>query len=315
MQLNKQMVLNDIKVIEDKLRAFELMSTWCFAPCLNNQYFSKYSSIYPFTNDKLELLFKYLDLKKRILTVTSSGDHALFAILNGSKLIDCFDVNSLSKYFMELKISAIKALDYKEFMKFYKIKEMTPLKIENNPNFLIRMNPKYLNKILKLMPDYYAYFFELFYELIRFKDTMLDVLINFNFVPSYSGYLKKDKFYALKDRLQDDISINYYDCDIFDLKKHIGNKKYSAFLFSNITSYFDDEQLEKLFSLLTLLDGNFESDALVQFGYGSSEFGLQQIGKNRVKKEFVDSHGKVLFDIEEDDKVITFYKSKKYIKE
>lgn len=55
-------------------------------------------SSYLWTNENM-YLYDNEDLKdKKVLTVTSSGDHALNAILNGAKNIDSFDINLYSKY-------------------------------------------------------------------------------------------------------------------------------------------------------------------------------------------------------------------------
>ncbi len=304
MNITKEDVINDINNLKIRVSFFESL-----IPYDVEQSFSKYGYIYPFTNEKLKIIFKYLDLSNRILTVTSSGDQSLFAILNGATKIDCFDKNKLAKYFSELKIAAIKSLSYKQFKKFYKINDLNPINIKKNLNFLQNINITYFDKILLNMPDLYAYFFELFYDFIRSINTKVAVLINYNFIPAYSGYLQKEKYYELKDKLKNVENINYYDCDIFDLKKHIGNKKYSSMVFSNITSYFDEEKLNRMLILLDKIKVNLEPDSLVQFGYGSAIPGLQILGKNRVNKEFVDAHGNVLFDIEEEDKILTLYKN------
>lgn len=306
MEVTKEKVLNDIEGLRKRMSLFKFMS---LMEVLLEERFSDYDYIYPFTNEKLELFFKYLDLNGRILTVTASGDQALYAILNGATKIDCFDKNKIAKYFMELKISAIKTLSYKEFKNFYKIKNLTPTDIIKNPNFLENLSNRHFDKILSQMSKEYAYFFEMLYYYIRSKDIMTNLMINCNFIPSYSGYLQKEKYYELKEKLQDVKDINYYDCDIFDLKNNIGNKKYSSMIFSNITSYFYDDDLNRLLNLLLQMKDNMMLNALVQFGYGSAEPGFQKIGKNRVEKEFVDSHGNVLFDVEEEDKIITFYKN------
>ena len=50
-----------------------------------------------------------------MLCPTSSGDHFLNLALEGATDITCFDINRLSKYYQELKITLIKRLDYSDF--------------------------------------------------------------------------------------------------------------------------------------------------------------------------------------------------------
>ena len=135
MNITKEDVINDINNLKIRVSFFESL-----IPYDVEQSFSKYGYIYPFTNEKLKIIFKYLDLSNRILTVTSSGDQSLFAILNGATKIDCFDKNKLAKYFSELKIAAIKSLSYKQFKKFYKINDLNPINIKKNLNFLQNIN-------------------------------------------------------------------------------------------------------------------------------------------------------------------------------
>lgn len=79
----------------------------------------KFSSIYPFTTENIAGYMNKLDLtNKKVITVTGSSDHIINAILKGCNDITTFDINPLTKYYMDLKLSAIKELSYKEFLDF-----------------------------------------------------------------------------------------------------------------------------------------------------------------------------------------------------
>lgn len=68
------------------------------------------------SNEKLDELFKSLNLKgKKVLTVGSSGDQALNAILKGCKEITIVDANIFARPFIEYKFAAIRTFDYKTF--------------------------------------------------------------------------------------------------------------------------------------------------------------------------------------------------------
>ena len=77
----------------------------------------RFNSIYPFTSENIAGYMKDLDLTgKKVITVTGSTDHILNAILQGATEITTFDINPLTKPYMDLKISALKNLSYEDFI-------------------------------------------------------------------------------------------------------------------------------------------------------------------------------------------------------
>ena len=78
----------------------------------------RFNSIYPFTSENIAGYMKDLDLtSKKVITVTGSTDHILNTILQGATEITTFDINPLTKPYMDLKISALKNLSYEDFIK------------------------------------------------------------------------------------------------------------------------------------------------------------------------------------------------------
>lgn len=77
-------------------------------------------SLFSFSNENLEAIFENRDLTdKKVATVGSSGDQVLYAILNGSKDITLIDANALSQPYVELKMAAIKNLEFEEFLDYF----------------------------------------------------------------------------------------------------------------------------------------------------------------------------------------------------
>ena len=91
---------------------------------LHTKKYEKYKkySVIPIrgTENIKELFSKISNTFQFILIVTGSGDQVLEAILHGAKNITCFDINFLAKYGCELKLASVQALDYEEFISFYK---------------------------------------------------------------------------------------------------------------------------------------------------------------------------------------------------
>lgn len=81
--------------------------------------YSKYSNIYPWTNENLEGTFgAFCKPNSKVLTCNGSGDHPLNAVLYGSTDITTFDINQFSLYYLDLKIAALLSFNREEFLMF-----------------------------------------------------------------------------------------------------------------------------------------------------------------------------------------------------
>ena len=88
-----------------------------------NPYYNNHITdyVYGHTNENLDGLFDALAVKnKNVLTVGSSGDQALYAIFAGAKKVTLADANMLTRMFVELKMAAIKELDFEEFDNYFR---------------------------------------------------------------------------------------------------------------------------------------------------------------------------------------------------
>jgi hypothetical protein len=82
--------------------------------------FSERSKVYPFTTENLAGYMKYLNLAgKKVLSVTSSGDHILNSFYYDADDVTGFDINSLASLFAELKFNAVKKLSFEEFKRYF----------------------------------------------------------------------------------------------------------------------------------------------------------------------------------------------------
>lgn len=82
--------------------------------------YQKYCAIPIKGTENVKELFKKINyFFEVLLMVTGSGDQLLEAVLYGAKDITCFDINILAKYGCQLKVAAVMALSYDEFIYFY----------------------------------------------------------------------------------------------------------------------------------------------------------------------------------------------------
>lgn len=81
-------------------------------------------SIYPFTTENISGYIDNFNLKdKSLLTVGSSGDQVINAILKGCKDTTLLDINPYTKLYYYLKAASIITLNLDGFMRFLRYKD------------------------------------------------------------------------------------------------------------------------------------------------------------------------------------------------
>jgi len=204
----------------------------------------RFDSIYPFTTENIAGYMKILDLtNKKIITVTGSADHIINAILKGCKDITTFDINPLTKYYMDLKLSAIKYLSYEEFLNF--------LLYDTNDSFNINI----LNKLN--LPNYSKKFWLEELEKNKNDGLLLKKSGLFNlkyFYPEdkikYNLYLNKENYDIIKKNLEY-VKIEFINSSVTNLDI---SEKYDYMFLSNISDYlnmfYENNELENYKKLI-----------------------------------------------------------------
>lgn len=187
----------------------------------------RFNSIYPFTSEHIAGYMKELDLTdKKVITVTGSTDHILNAILQGATEITTFDINPLTKPYMDLKISALKNLSYEDFIKLFLF--------ESN------MNLDYsIISSLDMSDESKMFWLE---QLSKFNNNGIELrnssLFNTKYFNPYSKlwqnlYLEKSKYNLLKQQIKD-ANITYINTSLKDLKV---DEHFDYMFLSNISDY------------------------------------------------------------------------------
>ena len=191
--------------------------------------FSSLEETYFFTNEDMHLYRKENLKDKRVLTVTSSGDHALNSIINGAKIIDSFDINLYSKYISALKIAMIKRYNYHEF---YKKVEWIIL----NKNFIYNEKTSIIEDIKDYLTlDEYKFLSYLDSVFIQDHNAFYNI-INLSVINNLNRYEKQKDYKILKKNLKD-VNITYYDCDVLDINKELNYNKYDVIYMSNVLEH------------------------------------------------------------------------------
>lgn len=233
----------------------------------------RFNSIYPFTSENIAGYMKDLNLTgKKVITVTGSTDHILNAILQGATEITTFDINPLTKPYMDLKISALKNLSYEDFIKL--------LLFESN------MNLDYsIISSLDMSDESKMFWLE---QLSKYNNSGIELRNSSLFNTKYFNpnsklwqnlYLEKNKYNLLKQQLKD-TNITFINTSIKDLKV---DEHFDYMFLSNISDYlslmYDSDTLKQYRDLLIEFQKKID---IIYFAY------LYDIGNSNPRTEIDD---------------------------
>lgn len=226
---------------------------------------NNFYQIYPFTTENISGYINKFDLKdKSLLTVGSSGDQAINAILHGCQDVSILDVNPYTKFYYYLKIASILNLKLDEFMLFLRFKNYPNAFKDNNFVF----NKELYNKVkltLRLL-DYESYLFwdELFNDfkpedirnnLFSFDEDRSDIISDCN------PYLKNLASYAeTRDKIKK-VLPHFITGDLFKIDL---TRNYDNIWLSNIGQYLS-RQFIKI--MTDKISGSLNKNGMILISY------------------------------------------------
>ena len=194
-----------------------------------------YMRIYSFTTENINGYLDLFNFKNRnLLTVGSSGDQVLNGYYKGCQDITLLDINPFAKYYVYLKIAAIMALDYNEFIEFF----FRWIDMKYNVRRYNSYGFKKLSSILKTLDyDSYCFFEYLLNNYTRNKISdylMIDDQDNNSLViKQINNYLQSEDSYNKFKNILKDINFNFINQNIFNFQS---NTKYDNIFLSNLCS-------------------------------------------------------------------------------
>lgn len=212
--------------------------------------FSKYSKPYLFTTENIKGYYQLLDFNnKDILTVCSSGDHILNAILCGAIRVDSFDINYFQKLVFDLKRVAIRYFnnvnDFKDFFlsdnHFLNKEDYNKMRDYFDIDNLSQKESKdYWDKVINELSNLYC------------VDRIFKCYSNDKFYTRKNMYLDCEQYTKLRKKINN-VETNFINCNIIQLKDKF-DYQYDLILLSNIADYleniFDSNHLEKYHNLI-----------------------------------------------------------------
>ncbi|MDO4963860.1 MAG: DUF3419 family protein [bacterium] len=175
---------------------------------INNDCYHNSSFVYKTTNENIREYSNYLKNRRKIFSITASGDQVLNSILYGSKQIDACDISRFPNYFLELKRSSILNLSREDFIKFFITRSDKGEEFSDEYYDIVREslnsdNKKFWDSLFGFFEGsdiYNSYLFS--HEFYSFR-TYLD----------RNPYLELDNYKLLQKKIED-VSINYLHEDL-----------------------------------------------------------------------------------------------------
>ncbi len=225
---------------------FELASKRLSGGCSDWQQFY---NIYPFTTENISGYLDYFDLDgKSILTVGSSGDQMLNAILLGANEVTLLDINPFAKHYFYLKMAAIMELQMEEFLLFLRFENYPELFREN----VMVFNEYIFNKIRDMLREInyetYAFWSNLFllYDRKKIRKRLFSIDERQDkFIRACNLYLQNDSLFNKLKKNIENIHPEFINSDIINAKI---DRKYDNIWLSNIATY--GFSYESIFALL-----------------------------------------------------------------
>lgn len=209
----------------------------------SDDYFTEHSRVYPWTNENLKFVFdEFYGGEETVLTVSGSGDQAINAAMYGAKNIDVFDINQFALYYFDLKMAAMFALDFPEFIDFM------PLLIHKNYPSENCLNWESYPQVTSMLKDISSRSHEFWKKaLYRKRYDYINDMVRMFFMGmsdtedaakaiAAANYLTPDSYELARNNL---IGARIHS-QLLDLKvvpAFYDNRKYGFIYFSNIVQY------------------------------------------------------------------------------
>ena len=213
----------------------------------NTNMFHNSSVVYKVSNERIQDYRKYLKNRNKVLSVIGSGDQILNCILNGTKEIDAFDISVFPKYFLELKMAAIKALTVDEYIDFF-------YEVTNRDEVYEDM----YYRIAVYLENDICEFWDSLFNFFEWKEIYNSTM--FSSEPNIaSNAINQNKFLQseveynnLRDAI-DNVKITYYEGDILELSSYL-RESYDLVYLSNIVYYCNKNKYKEMLGNLNLTD-------------------------------------------------------------
>ncbi len=262
---------------EDDIVVAQRLVTGSYNP-LRDDFYPETSIIYKTTNEDVRSYLNLLKDKEKIFSITASGDQILNSILVGSKDITACDVSHFPKYFLDLKIAAVKSLSLEDYLNFFVMTD------EENIEFSDKYYDELRSNLDKNSLEFWDHLFGFFDGDEIYNSSLFSRKVyTLKHFKERNPYLEKGNYKLLRKKL-DDVDIKYINTNLGNSDLSF-NESYDLVNLSSIMYYGilrDPKNYLKLLENFNLRDNgmilSYVYDISKQFrkNYGSDEFRFQK---------------------------------------
>lgn len=228
-----------------------------------------FNKLYSFTTENISGYIDNFDLvNKKLLTVGSSCDQVINAILMGCKDTTIVDINPFVKYYYYLKISCIIDLSFDEFMLFLRYYDYPEMFNINKRVFDRDLFNKIKLTLKNLDYDSYLFWNNIFnrYNNKNIRENLFfSCEYNTMMLKVFNRYLNNVNNYNNTKNLVLDASVKFINSNIFSLESRDG---YDNIWLSNIGFYLRDNELKIIVDKMSKLL-NIDGLLLICYLYGT----------------------------------------------
>lgn len=210
-------------------------------------YSSLFDYIYPFTTENISGYINEFTLENRsLLTVGSSSDQVLNAILYGCENVTLLDINPYTKFYYYLKVACILTLNKEEYLEFLRYYNYPKVFKDNKNCFNIEIFNKIKSTLLILDYESYLFWCELFKNfspleirknLFSTDEDRTDIIVNSN------PYLINEQAYKTLRKKLENVEPNFMTTNL--LKDEVIGHFDNIWL-SNIPQYLTTLEIKHL---------------------------------------------------------------------
>lgn len=284
---------------------------------IDSDFENGFNKLYSFTTENIKDYISSFDLNnKSLLTVGSSADQAINAILNGCKDVTIMDINPFVKYYFNLKKAGMLTLNYKQFMDYFFDYGLSPMLFSKDIYEKLR-------KVLSVLDLDSLLFWDNLYKnnnskVIRyrlFKDDVMET----RSLKEFNPYLSDEfKFKKTRRRISN-INLKFINGNILDADKWLMNCKFDNIFLSNIYDYVKDnaDDLYRFRLIINYLIKNMNNQGklMISYLYGINKTDslvdfIHNFGLDKYGVEMFRGVRGLYFDDDTKDAIVTYRKTK-----
>ncbi len=224
----------ELNVKEALEQTVEYLNQTCYS--LVRPEFTKYSGVYSFSTENLSYLEKINLEGKDVLTVTGSFDQAFNLVFEGARKICNFDTNVNTVFFAHLKMAAMKAFSYQEYLNFFFGENKMPYEM--------------YQRLLFFLPEAVGTYWNHMYELFSndgnalMNSRLLEKTSDIKNTILGNPYLYSEENYERTRSRLNEVEMEFTEKNVLEIGE--GSELYDAMLFSNIESYLVSDYFSEM---------------------------------------------------------------------